>query len=314
MRVLVTGGTGFIGSHLVAALRNRGDGVVCLVRKKIRWNDDGIECVSVDLEDMTALHECLVQIKPCDAIVHFGAKLPIPSATKPEALRPYVDANVGATCRLLESAVAWAVQSFVFASSITVVERPIAGAINEDRRICPDHAYSTSKSQAELACEYCRRKAGVQAYSLRITSPYGPGMSPTTVLPRFVNLARESKDILLLGSGARTQNFVHVSDVVRAVLLALDATKPGVYNVAGAVAASMLDLASLAIQAVPGCTSRVRLAGKPDPQEDFRWNVDASKAERELGFKASVGLAEGISAYVEGLKRGDFHSWWTPCD
>ncbi len=310
MRILVTGGTGFIGSHLVAALCKRGDELVCLVRKKISRADKSLECVVVDLADLPALRHCLADMKPCDAIIHFGARLPLPSWT---SLSPYLDTNVGATSLLLESAVDWGVHSFVYASSITVVKQDHAVPIREDSAICPEHPYSVSKYQAEMACEYFRHKKLVPTCSLRISSPYGPGMSPLTVLPLFVNRARESKDILLYGTGARTQNFIHVLDVVRAVLLAMETGAAGIYNVAGTSSTSMQDLAHQVVKAVPGSASQVKLAGQPDPQEECRWDIDTRKAEQGFGFRAQIDLPAGLADYVRQLDQGDFIRWWQPC-
>lgn len=310
MRVLVTGGTGFLGSHLVAALRQRGYEVVCLVRRKIRWEDAGITCHFVDLELPEDLARCLKSESSCDAVVHFGAAMP----DNAKDVSPYLAANVTATALLLEAAVDWQVKSIVFASGVTVVGTPSGALVREEDVGIPQHSYILSKKLAEDTCEFYRHTKTVMATSLRITSPYGPGMMPNRVLPRFVNAALSSREITLLGTGSRTQNFVHSSDVVQAVLLALETDKPGVYNVAGRSSVSMLDLARTVVSCVPDCNSKIIFADKPDPQEHIRWEVDGSKAERELGFKASVGLAEGISAYVESLNRSDFHRWWTPCD
>jgi UDP-glucose 4-epimerase len=259
---------------------------------------------------LEALRHGLAETKPCEAIVHFGACLPLASLT---ALRPYLNTNVSATSLLLEMASAWGVKAFVYASSITVVGKPMAVPIGEDSEIKPEHPYSVSKYQAELACEYYRRKGLVAAFSLRLTSPYGAGMSPATVLPAFIRLARESKNIPIYGTGSRTQNFVHVSDVVRATLLAIETPAPGVYNVAGPRSISMLELATMVIGAVSGSTSRVELTGKPDPQEDYRWEIDGTKAERGLGYHASIDLQSGLADYISDLNRNGSARWWKPC-
>ncbi len=310
MRILVTGGTGFIGSHVVAALRRRGDEVVCLLEQPVAWDDPKIECQVADLGNSVSLKSVVNALIPCQSIIHLGARMP---AAPVFALSPYVGTNVESTGYLLEKGLEWGVQSLVFASSITVGGCPGKVALKEDREIRPDHAYSLSKYFAELACEFYRRNGWVSASSLRITSPYGPWMNSATVLPKFIQLARESMDIVLLGTGKRTQNFVHISDVVRAVLLALETRAPGVYNVAGTNSVSMKELAQMAIQSVPGCTSQIRWSGQPDPQEDCRWDIDNSSARNMLGYAAQMGLAEGLKDYCQHLDQVGPMRWWRPC-
>lgn len=313
MRILVSGGTGFIGSHLVAALRRQGDTVACLVRKKIQWTDAGIECHAVDLSDLKGLRQSLADMQPCDAVFHFAARLPPPTHEASEALSPYLEANVSATVILLERAWHWGGKPFVYASSATVVGKPGRVPLTEEFAANPAHPYSMSKYLGELSCEHFRRKGLVPATSLRIASPYGPGMDKSTVLPLFINLARESRDIQIYGTGSRTQNFVHVSDVVRAAMLALQTSSPGVYNVGGARSVSMLDLARTIMQAVPGSRSRVVFAGKPDPQEECRWELDNVRAEMGLGYHAEMDFPSGLANYISDLNRGGSVRWWEPC-
>jgi len=136
-------------------------------------------------------------------------------------------------------------------------------------------------------------------------------MSETTVLPRFVKLALASEDISLYGSGARTQNFVHVGDIVRACLLAAEGDEGGVFNVAGPDQTSMRDLARAVVRLAPGCRSEVRFADKPDPQEEYRWDVDLAKSRRTLGYEPEVSFEDGLRDYIDFLASGrPLPRWW----
>lgn len=315
LRALVTGGIGFIGSHLVDALLRRGDEVVCLNRRQVQHSRPGLDCRIADLAHDEGLRRVLGTIGRCDVMFHFGAKLPLAAdQTEPGALTPYLATNVMATAILLETAASWGVQRFVFASSLPVIGKPELLPVAENHPVQPQHPYLLSKYQAELACEFLRRMGRVSVTSLRISSPYGPGMHRDTVLPLFTRRALESSDIQIYGSGARTQNFVHVSDVVRAALQAAETGEPGVYNVAGSHSTSMLELADSVVAAVHGSTSRVVFAGHPDPQEDYRWEIDISRSASCLGFRPEIGLAAGLADYVTWLRRGaPGPRWWLPC-
>ena len=315
MRVLVTGGTGFIGSYLVAALRKRGDDVICLVRQKIRCPDPGVKCYQADLSEERALQKNLGDIGPCQAIFHFGAMLPSRSQSgNSERLYKYLPVNVNATALLLEAGAQWKSSSFVYASGLPVIGKPGELPVDEDHPAKPEHPYLLSKYLGELTCEFFRRMQLVPVTSLRISSPYGPGMSQDTVLAKFVQRARCSRDIQLFGNGSRRQNFIHVTDVIKAALLASEGEKPDVYNVAGAEDTSMSELAQLIVKTVPGCTSKVVFSGGPDPQEDYRWVVNGSRAEIHLGFRPEICLEDGVRDYVSSLNEADSGLVWrNPC-
>jgi UDP-glucose 4-epimerase len=106
--------------------------------------------------------------------------------------------------------------------------------------------------------------------SLRLTSCYGPGMNVDSVLPYFAKSAIEGRKLTWFGTGARSQNFVHVRDVTRALLLAAESTATGVINIGGAESTSMKDLAQLIVKLTGSAGSAAEAAGKPDPQDDLR--------------------------------------------
>jgi len=313
MRVLVTGGTGFIGTYLVSALRRRGDTVLCLLRRPVLWSDPGIECITVDLTDSAMLRRVLDGVAACEDVFHFGAMLPLPSHSGAAALSPYLPTNVDATAILLEKAAAWNAGSFVFASSLPIIGKPVSIPVTEDHPVMPEHPYLQSKYLAEISCEFFNRKKWLSVSSLRISSPYGPGMNPGTVLSLFMRLARESRDIQLFGTGARKQNFVHVSDVVQAALLAAEPGRCGIYNVAGRRATSMRELAEAVIAVAPGSTSQVKFSGQPDPQDDYHWEISLARSARELGYQPQIDLVTGLTEYAASLDTDHHAQWWLPC-
>ncbi len=310
-RALVTGGTGFLGSHLVAELRREGWEVVCLVRRPVISGDAGVSCVTADLGQPAALGAMLHGIGRIDCVFHFGAVLPAqqPAPTVPQ----YWTVNALATVALLEWAGHSRVASFVYASGVAVVGAPEQLPVTETHPLAPTHPYLISKLAGELACETARRIGRCSITSLRITSPYGPGMPPTTVLPRFLRQAQDSEPLRWFGSGKRSQNFVHITDVIRAGLLAAQTARPGVYNIGGPSAINMRNLAETIIRLTPGSRSRAEAAGQPDPQDGWRWEVDLSRAATELGYRPSVTIEAGLADYIRrGTVMGTPWQWWSP--
>ena len=313
MRALITGATGFLGSCLVGELRVRGWTLVCLVRRPVRCADEGIECVHGDLEHEAFCDAAVATVAPVDVVFHLAAKMPHPRVVDPGA---YVRANGLATIRLLDLAWRLGAQRFVYASSISVIGVPDRVPVTEDHGTGPTNPYALGKLCGEQAGELARRTQGRRVTALRITSLYGVGMPVGTVLPGFVARALASEDLAWYGSGDRTQDFVHVDDVVQACIRATESDKSGVYNVGGGRPVRMSDLARMIVTLVPGSRSRAVPDGRPDPQEGIRWMVDIAKARRELGYDPQRGLEEGVREYVEAVRRGAaVRRWWgNPCE
>ena len=291
MRVLVTGGRGFIGRHLIRALLESGNEVVHVGRRPLVDVSDVVEYVNVDLANRGALEHALSAVDRCDAIFHFGAKM----HGEGGELWDYAEVNAGATESLLRCAAEWNVNKFIYASSIGIVGYPSVLPVSETHEVKAATPYHVSKYMGEALCEYFGRQ-GLPTVSLRLTSPYGPGMASTTVIPKFLKRARESKPIILYGTGSRSQNFVHVSDVVSAALLALKSSAVGVFNIGGASSLSMKELAGLVRDAVEGSQSPIEYSGEADTQEDMRWDIALEKAERALGYQPAVSLPDGLKA------------------
>jgi nucleoside-diphosphate-sugar epimerase len=306
MRALVTGATGFIGNLLVLELRRRGWDVVCMLRGASRAGA-GIQCVQGDLLQPESLCFSNIPKGSVDVLFHFAALLPSQEST-PEQ---YLMANCLGTVRLLQTAVHLGINSLVYASSLPVIGKPEHLPITEDHPANPRHPYHLSKLCGEIACEMSRRTQGLRVSSLRITSPFGPGMSPNGVLAHFVRSALKSADIQWLGSGSRAQNFVHVSDVVMAAMLAAETDHPGIYNVGGNETTTMRELARMVAQLIPGTHSEMNAKGMSDPEEGCRWDVDLTRAASGLKYRPKISLELGLGEYIAWLRSGvgTVH-WW----
>jgi nucleoside-diphosphate-sugar epimerase len=305
MRALVTGATGFIGNYLVLELRRRGWKVVCVLRSPRTGPD--IQCVHGDFLRPETLSFDDVPARSVDVLFHFAALLPSQESS-PEQ---YLMANCAGTIRLLQTAMHLGIKSVVYASSLPVIGMPERLPITEDHPANPRHPYHLSKLCGEMACEMSRRTQGLRVSSLRITSPYGPGMSPNGVLARFVGNALRSERLQWLGRGSRAQNFVHVSDVVKAALLAAETDRSGIYNIGGSETTSMQELARTVARLTPGTHSEVSAKEMPDPEEGSRWEVDLTRAASGLKYRPTISLEVGLAEYIAWVHSGvETPHWW----
>jgi UDP-glucose 4-epimerase len=309
MRALLTGATGFIGANLAEELCRQGWEVVCLTRRPVESKDPRISVIIADLLKPESLASHFSDLGEIDVFFHIGALLP--SKTSNLSANDLFIVNTVSTYQLLKIAVQLGIRSCVYASSLPVIGKPKQLPISEDHPVHPLNLYLLSKLGGELACEMMRDTKNLRVSSLRITSPYGKGMKVHTVLPQFVHRALQSENIEIYGTGQRTQNFVHVTDIVQAFLLAAETDTHGVYNVAGVESCSMQQLAEMIVQQVPESRTRIIQCGKPDPQENYRWDVDLSRSRKYLNFIPRVSLLSGISDYINWVNSGKpIPLWW----
>jgi UDP-glucose 4-epimerase len=304
MRCLVTGATGFIGRQLVCELIKDGHEILCLSRKPVSPKSSAIEVVVGDLLDADLTKTLEKRARGLEVVIHAGGMLPFSEPSDPGL---YMDANATATVRLLDRCLKMNVSRFVYLSSISVVGDPQLLPITEGHPTRPLTTYSLSKLTADLACGHYDH-GPMTTMSLRITSPYGIGMHPHTVLPCLVQKALSSTPYGWYGSGKRSQDFVHISDVVAACKLALNSDVCGVINVASGQPVTMKHLATTIAAAVGGA-SPVQI-GQLDPQEGNNWEIDISAA-KAIGFSPLVAFEDGLGGYVDAIKyRHEPDRWW----
>ncbi|MBA4392208.1 MAG: hypothetical protein C0407_01515 [Desulfobacca sp.] len=310
-RALVTGATGFLGGYLVKELRRQRWEVVCLTRRPVRPREDsGIATFMGELNDPDDLKSALKKAGEVDVYFHLGATMPHEDLET--RIVPYARTNVLGTAVLLDNFVAAKGRSFVYASGVYVIGFPKYIPINEDHPISANtNYYLTSKLAGEQFCEVIRQQTGGLISSLRIASPYGPGMPMNTVLPHFVRQALDGRQITLLGSGSRTQTFVHARDVVQSFLKAAEGPG-GIFNVGGLQAITMKGLAEKVIELIPSTKSAIIYKDEKDPQEGYDWVLDLTKATQQLGFTPEVTLETGLAEYIDSVRSGQrYLPWWS---
>jgi UDP-glucose 4-epimerase len=300
--VLVTGGAGFIGASLVRALEERGD--------RVRVLDDGRACGLGNLDGTSAeiLSGDLLSVdlgpalQDVDSVVHLAAQTGVGASIQD----PETDfrENVTGTLRLLEAVRRSSTRRVVLASSAAVIGR---GPVPADEHVAPRPSvpYGAAKLAAEGYLTAYHHTYGLCTTSVRFANAYGPfAAHKTSVVASFIRRALNGEPLLINGDGSQTRDFVHVDDLVQALVRVLDA--PG-ERVAGAVfhagcgrETSVLDLARLVIAATGGTASVEHLP--PRPGEVPRSVLDIGAARAVLGYEPHVGLEEGIASTLRWLR------------
>lgn len=290
-RVLVTGGSGFIGSHVVDELRRRGIEPRIFDLAPSPHHDD-VDTTIGDLMDDAALDRALIG---CDAVIHLAASADV-GIVKDEP-RVAEEVNSRGTMRVLEAARRAGNVRVVYGSTIWVYGAYGEGILDEDSPFgLPDHLYTASKLAGEMYCRSFSELYGVPTTILRFGIPYGPRARPAAVIPIFVRKALDGEPLTLAGGGLQTREFVYVGDLAEGIVkgLAPEAADRA-YNLSSRKSVSIKELA----EAVQDEIGDVEIVHTPGRAGDFGGaEISSARAEAELGWRTSTSLAEGIRHYI----------------
>ena len=294
---LITGGAGFIGSHLVKELVRQGQQVTVFDNlsggklENLAAVKDQIRFIKGDIRDTAALNEAC---KGVDYIHHFAALISVAeSMAKPQET---AEINVQGTVNVLEAARANGVKRVVFASSAAVYgTRPELPYAEDNPPDCQS-PYAWSKQAGAELCQLYTKAYGLETVVLRFFNVFGPGQNPNSayaaVIAKFMQLAAENKSLAIEWDGLQSRDFVNVKDVVAANLLAAVQGVPGeIYNVASGRTHTLLELADT-IEKVSG-RKLARTSRPKRPGDVHESSADISKI-KSIGFAPSVTLEEGL--------------------
>lgn len=306
--VLVTGGAGFIGSHLSRRLLGRGDRVTVLddfndfyapERKRLNVAPllelPSYRLVEGDIRDQSLVDE-LFASSDFDAVVHLAAR----AGVRPSLREPilYEDVNCIGTLRLLEAARHHGPEVFVFGSSSSVygINEKVPFA-EEDEVSRPISPYATTKRSGELMCYNYHHLYGLKVSCLRFFTVYGPAQRPEMAIHKFARLLAHGETVPMFGDGSSRRDYTYIDDIIDGLVAALDAA-PGfeIFNLGGAETTSLSDLVRWLAEEL---AVEPRIEYLPQQPGDVPITfADVTKAGRLLGYSPKVPIREGLRRFV----------------
>jgi UDP-glucose 4-epimerase len=310
MRCFVTGGAGFIGSNLVDALLARGDEVTVVddlsTGRLVNLEGAlaaGAELAEIDIRDVGALAALAAELEP-ETVFHLAAQIDVRKSIEDPAFDAAV--NVGGTANVLEAARAAGTRRVVFVSTGGAIYGEGEGQqlpLDESTAIAPLSAYGQSKYAAEGYLSLFERLYGLSTMALRLGNVYGPRQDPlgeAGVIAIFCGLLASGGRPKIFGDGTQTRDYLYVGDVVAAALAASDSTATGPVNLGTGREASVLELAEI-LGRLGGVEGFEPEFAPPRAGEVQRIALDASRAERELGWQATTSLEDGLRLTLDAI-------------
>jgi UDP-glucuronate 4-epimerase len=315
MRVLITGGAGFIAYHLAAALIARRDEVILLdnfndfydpelKRKNVRdlqaMRD--LPVYALDILDRNSLRRAFEETRP-ETVVHLAAWAGVrPSLEKPDL---YAAVNVTGTVHMLEMAKEFAVQCFIFGSSSSVyggsTRVPFAEDDPVDRPVSP---YAATKRAGELLCHTYAKNFSLRTTCLRFFTVYGPRQRPEMAIHKFARLMSEGREIPIFGQGDSRRDYTYVADIVSGILAAIEVNPQfEIVNLGESQTITLLGLVEHLEQALGKKAALRFLPNQPGDMEVTY--ADITHARRLLGYNPQVPLRQGIRLFAEWYKSRD---------
>jgi len=306
MRTLVTGGAGFIGSHIVEELLRCGTFVRVLdnfssgKRKNLEEFQGKLEILEGDLRDAETVK---VAVRDIDLVFHLAAIISVPQTmSDPESC---FAVNVGGTVALLEAARRVGVRKVVLSSSTAVYGDTDVFPTAESTLLRPLSPYAVSKQVDELYANLYTHAMGLPVTSLRYYNVYGPRQQPDSdyaaVIPIFMQRLLAGNPIIIYGDGKQSRDFIFVRDVVRANLLAAESDAAGEsFNICTGRETNLLDLLEELSEIAPRQPD-VRFEA-PRPGDIYRSAGNPEKAASLLGFRAETSLAKGLEQTIDWMK------------
>ena len=328
MRVLVTGGAGFIGSNFVRHMLQAHADVEITNFDKLTYagNAENLADIAEDpryrfARGDIADHKAVAEVFKTgfDAVVHFAAETHVDRSI--EDAVPFLQTNVAGTHCLLETARRYGSPRFIHISTDEVYGTAPAGvSLTEESRLRPGSPYAASKAAAEHLVTAYANTYGTYAVILRCSNNYGPFQFPEKLIPLVISNARQGKRVPVYGDGLQEREWLFVEDFCRAIASALRKAESGkVYNVSSGVARDNLNTVRMILQ----------LLGKPEsliefvedrPGHDRRYALNSTPIRTELGWSGEIGFEEGIrrtiawyeahEVWLEHARSGEYRSYY----
>jgi dTDP-glucose 4,6-dehydratase len=317
MRLLVTGGLGFIGSNFIRQMleEHPGDSIVNLDKITYAGNPENLKDIAGDPRYTFVRGDiCDAEIVgsvfreyPIDAVVHFAAESHVDRSIEDASV--FVRTNVLGTHVLLEAALNHGVKRFVHVSTDEVYGSIKTGSFRETDNLNPSSPYSASKAASDLLARSYYITHNLPVIVTRCTNNFGPYQYPEKLIPLFVTNLIEGKKVPVYGTGQNVRDWIYVLDHCRAVDFVLRHGEPGeIYNIGGGAEKTNLEITEGILRALGKDESMIEYV-RDRPGHDWRYSLDSSKL-RAMGWKPEFDFETALQATVRWYTENEW--WWRP--
>ena len=322
MRLLVTGGAGFIGSQYVRSLlsTDRGEGISKVtILDALTYagnlanldpvdNDSRYSFVHGDITDSSLVHDL---VSDCDAVVHFAAESHVDRSISGSS--EFIRTNVLGTHTLLEAAKQANIDRFVHVSTDEVYGSIDVGSWPETDPLQPNSPYAASKASSDLLVRSYFRTHGLNTVTTRCSNNYGPYQHPEKLIPLFTtNLINQHK-VPLYGNGLNVRDWLHVDDHCNGIHLALMKGEAGeIYNIGGGTELNNVEITKLILSSFNKSWDESVVQVEDRKGHDLRYSVNWAKAKEYLGYEPRVPFLVGIEETINWYRNNE--DWWKPVE
>jgi UDP-glucose 4-epimerase len=299
VKVLVTGGAGFIGSHVVDRLIAHGhDPVIFDLNASTYHPPTEVKAVLGDIADRDTAWRAA---RGCEAIIHLAAVADVSDVLADPVRSDRI--NVHGTQTILEAARHNEIERVVYGSTVWVYgNAPVVGILDEESPLSlPAHFYTATKMAGEMYCRSYTHLYGLEHTILRFGIPYGPRARAAAVVPSFVSRAQQGKALTIAGDGLQTRQFVYVEDLAEGVVAGLQAGAANrIFNLVGTEETSVRQIADT----IRGLVAEVPVVHGPERPVDVRVpTISGARATAELRWQPRVPFADGVRRYLDWLSE-----------
>jgi UDP-glucuronate 4-epimerase len=314
-RFLVTGGAGFIGSHLVDVLLARSPARVVVIDNLDGFYDRQIKLANIaghlahpayrlaeiDIRDYTALKQLFSQ-ETFDLIIHLAAKAGVrPSVNDP---RSYQEVNAGGTTNLIDLAQSNGIKKFIYGSTSSIYGPYATPPFREDAPLAPISPYAASKAAGELIAHTYSYLYGIQTVCLRFFTVYGPRQRPDLAIHKFAQLIASDRPIPVFGDGTSERDFTYIDDIIQGIMAAIeyDATPFEIINLGESQTITVNRMINLLEDALG--RKAIIERHPPQPGDMPRTHADVSKARELLNYQPTTPIEVGIKKFADWFRKG----------
>ncbi len=317
MRLLVTGGAGFIGSNFIRkAIGENWPGISHITvvdkltyagnKENLRGvNPSDYEFIVADINDSSIFKK---QISKTDAIINFAAESHVDRSIKNP--RSFLESNVLGVQNLLQISLEGGLQTFIQVSTDEVYGSITSGSWTEAEPLLPNSPYAASKASADLICRSFFRTYGLDVRITRCSNNYGPFQNPEKLIPLIITNLATNKKIPIYGDGKNVRDWLHVDDHCKAIYNVLKFGSAGeIYNIGGGKELTNLEIARIILEKMGKNSDSINFV-ENRLGHDQRYSVDASKIRMTLGFSPNTEFQTGIDSTLDWYLRNE--NWWRP--